>query len=47
MAPQELQFAQEKGTRVVDVRPPADFEAEHIQGSVSVPLFRPITGPAL
>ena len=29
---------------VIDIRPPPEFEAGHIEGSVNVPLYRLITG---
>ncbi|CAG9461018.1 unnamed protein product [Pedinophyceae sp. YPF-701] len=32
------------GGTIIDVRPPADYEAGHIPGSVSVPLYQPISG---
>lgn len=41
---QELLFAQEAGVPVIDIRPPAEWEAGHIDGSVNVPLYRLITG---
>ncbi len=34
--------AQADGYTLIDVRPPADFEAYHPPGAVSVPLFGPI-----
>ena len=43
-SPQELAFAQRRGVVVIDVRPPAEYAAGHLDGAVSVPLFRPITG---
>jgi 3-mercaptopyruvate sulfurtransferase SseA len=41
---QELLFAQEAGVPVIDIRPPPEWEAGHIEGSVNVPLYRLITG---
>ncbi|CAL8470779.1 g10321 [Coccomyxa elongata] len=44
LSQQELLFAQEKGIPVIDIRPPDEFKAGHIKGSIHVPLYRPITG---
>ncbi|KAK9842296.1 hypothetical protein WJX81_005104 [Elliptochloris bilobata] len=41
---QELLFAQADGVPVIDIRPPPEFDAGHIEGSVNVPLYRLITG---
>ena len=41
---QELLFAQQDGTPVVDIRPQGDFQQAHIKGSKNVALFRLITG---
>lgn len=29
---------------MVDIRPPKDYEQAHIEGSINIPLYRPITG---
>ena len=42
--PQELLFAQKDGVPVIDIRPPPEFDAGHIEGSINVPLYRLITG---
>ncbi|KAK9829425.1 hypothetical protein WJX72_005776 [[Myrmecia] bisecta] len=44
VAAQELLFAQEAGTPVIDIRPQPEYEAAHVPGSLNVPLYRPITG---
>ncbi|CAL5220199.1 g2172 [Coccomyxa viridis] len=41
---QELLFAKEKGVPIIDIRPPDEFDAAHIPGSINIPLYRPITG---
>ena len=35
---------QKAGAVIVDVRPADDFEREHIDGAVNVPLYRPVEG---
>jgi len=32
---------------IVDIRPTYDFEAEHIEGSINVPLFQPVQGDSM
>lgn len=46
ISPQELYFTTNKEVPVIDIRPPSEFEDAHIEGSVNIPLYRPITGKA-
>jgi rhodanese-related sulfurtransferase len=43
-SPAELSFALRRGVPVLDVRPPDEYARGHVDGAVSVPLYRPITG---
>lgn len=44
VSPQELQFAQQKGLPVIDVRPLSEYEAGRIPGSKHAQFMRAITG---
>eukprot|EP01023_Acetabularia_acetabulum_P028400 TRINITY_DN2682_c0_g2_i3.p1 TRINITY_DN2682_c0_g2~~TRINITY_DN2682_c0_g2_i3.p1 ORF type:complete len:238 (+),score=31.28 TRINITY_DN2682_c0_g2_i3:79-792(+) len=44
LSPQELPFEQDKGVKVIDIRPSAAFDKMHIENSINVPLFQPIQG---
>ncbi|KAK9904100.1 hypothetical protein WJX75_004511 [Coccomyxa subellipsoidea] len=44
LSQQELKFAQDKDIPIIDIRPPDEFKAGHIKGSIHIPLYRPITG---
>lgn len=45
VSPQEVAFAAARpGALLLDCRPPAEYEAGHIPGAASIPLYRPITG---
>lgn len=42
--PHEVVFAVDRGTPLLDVRPPNEYAGGHIEGAKPVPLYRPITG---
>ena len=42
--PRQALELQKAGAVIVDVRPADDFEREHIDGAVNVPLYRPVEG---
>lgn len=44
MSPQEVGFAQERGIKVVDIRPAGEFTKGRIPGAVNVEFFRLIEG---
>ena len=44
ISPQELQFAQQKGLPIIDVRPLSEYEAGRIPGSKHAQFMRAITG---
>lgn len=44
IAQHELIRIRDRGVKVVDIRPPKDYEQAHIEGSINIPLYRPITG---
>lgn len=44
ISPQEIFFTKNKDVPIIDIRPPQSFEEAHIEGSINVPLYRPITG---
>eukprot|EP00878_Enallax_costatus_P004210 GHUV01004440.1.p1 GENE.GHUV01004440.1~~GHUV01004440.1.p1 ORF type:complete len:240 (+),score=40.67 GHUV01004440.1:160-879(+) len=44
LSPQEVIFARDKGTVIVDVRPEGDYDEGHVPGAANVPFYQPITG---
>lgn len=44
VTPAQLEAALTSDTVVIDIRPPAEYNAGFIQGSVNIPLYQPISG---
>lgn len=44
VSPQEVEFARQRGAKIVDIRPSDEFASSRIPGSVSVEFFRLIEG---
>lgn len=44
LSAQEVVFAQQKGVKLIDVRPEDQYDKGHVPDAVNIPFFRPITG---
>ena len=44
---QEVPFLKERGVRIIDIRPQAEYDRAHLQDSVNIQFYRAITGTPL
>ena len=41
---QEVPFLKERGVKIIDIRPAAEFDRAHLQDSLNIQFYRAITG---